>query len=62
MATKKPAKSSAKAISPLLFKVEWIFDPGPEIFRINRVAQQQLNKMKADFAKRANEVINKARG
>ena len=32
---------------------------GPEIFRINKAAQAQLNKMKTDFAKKANEVIAK---
>ena len=59
MATKKPAKSSAPTSPTLKFRVEWIFDPGPEFLRINRAAQAQLNQLKNDFAKRANEVISK---
>ena len=60
MATKKPAITKKATISgPLRFRIEWIFDPGPEIFQINRAAQAQLNKMKTDFAKKANEVIAK---
>jgi hypothetical protein len=60
MPTKKPAKASSAPINPALkFRIEWIFDPGPEFLRINRAAQQQLNQLKTDFAKRANEVIAK---
>ena len=59
MATKKPAKSSAPTSSALRFRIEWIFDPGPEYLRINRAAQAQLNQLKNDFTKRANEVIVK---
>ena len=58
MATKKTTAPKALA-SSLRFRIEWIFDPGPEIFRINKAAQAQLNKMKTDFAKKANEVIAK---
>lgn len=59
MATKKTATTKKSLSSALRFRIEWIFDPGPEIFQINRAAQAQLNKLKADFTKRANEVINK---
>jgi hypothetical protein len=59
MATKKPAKASGPLSSALRFRIEWIFDPGPEFLKINRVAQAQLNQLKSDFTKRANEVISK---
>jgi hypothetical protein len=59
MATKKAATKKKALASSLRFRIEWIFDPGPEIFRINKAAQLQLNKLKADFAKRANEIVTK---
>jgi hypothetical protein len=59
MATKKPVVTKKALASSLRFRIEWIFDPGPDIFQINRAAQAQLNKMKTDFAKKANEVIAK---
>jgi hypothetical protein len=59
MATKKPAVTKKALAGPLKFRIEWIFDPGPEIFRLDRAAQAQLNRLKTDFAKRANEIISK---
>lgn len=57
MATKKKTASKKAATNVLGFKKEWIFDPGPEFFRINRAAVTRLNQMKDEFARRANEVI-----
>lgn len=50
-------KSARKLSSALLFKKEWIFDPGPEWFRINRAATTRVNQLKNDFTKRVNNAI-----
>ncbi len=61
MATKKSAKKSAGKksadISPLLYKVRWIFDPGPDFY--NKAVLAKLNKLRDDFATRANEIIRR---
>jgi len=59
MVTKKTPTKRASAGSTLKFRKEWIFDPGPEWLRVNRAAVVRLNQLKEEFAKRANEVINK---
>lgn len=62
MATKKKAakKGAAKksaSINPLLYKVRWIFDPGPDFY--NRAVLERLNRLREDFAKRANDIIRR---
>lgn len=60
MATKKSAKKSAgkqEAGSILLYKVRWIFDPGPDFY--NRAVLERLNRLRDDFVKRANDIIRK---
>ena len=54
---KKAQKQLAK---PLAFKREWIFDPGPEFWGLNRAAVSRVNQLKAEFTKSVNEVITKA--
>ena len=61
MATKKAAKKSAAkksaSVSPLLYKVRWIFDPGPDFY--NRAVLERLNRLRDDFTRKANEIIKR---
>lgn len=62
MATKKrSAKKSAgkksAAISALLYKPRWIFDPGPDFY--NKAVLAKLNKLRDEFANKANEIIRR---
>lgn len=60
MATKKSAKKAAKQSaggSILLYKVRWIFDPGPDFY--NRAVLDRLNRLRDEFVKKANDVIRK---
>ena len=51
------AKKAAARPSILVFKKEWIFDPGPEWLQVNRTAAAQIEKLKTQFAKDINEAI-----
>jgi hypothetical protein len=51
------AKKAAARPSILVFKKEWIYDPGPEWLNVNRAALAQINKLKVQFAKEVNEAI-----
>ena len=51
------AKKAAARPSILVFKKEWIFDPGPEWLAVNRTALAQINKLKVQFTKEVNEAI-----
>ena len=51
------AKKAAARPSILVFKKEWIFDPGPEWLSVNRATLAQINKLKVQFAKEVNEAI-----
>ena len=51
------AKKAAARPSILVFKKEWIFDPGPEWLNVNRATISQIEKLKSQFAKEVNEVI-----
>ena len=51
------AKKAAARPSILVFKKEWIFDPGPEWLNVNRVTLSQIEKLKTQFAKEVNAVI-----
>lgn len=58
MATKKKAaKGKGKLSSALIFRKEWIFDPGPPFLRLDRAALVKINQLKTDFTKRVNEVL-----
>jgi hypothetical protein len=43
--------------SILVFKKEWIYDPGPEWLQVNRTTLAQIERLKAQFTKELNEVI-----
>ena len=51
------AKKAAARPSILVFKKEWIFDPGPEWLQVNRAALAQIAKLKEQFAKDVNAAI-----
>ena len=51
---KKKAPQLNKA---LVFKKEWIFDPGPEFWGLNRAAISRVNQLKTTFTKSVNAVI-----
>ena len=51
------AKKAAARPSILVFKKEWIFDPGPEWLNVNRLALSQIEKLKTQFAKEVNAVL-----
>ena len=51
------AKKAAARPSILVFKKEWIFDPGPEWLNVNRATLAQIDKLKAQFAKEVNTAI-----
>lgn len=51
------AKKAAARPSILVFKKEWIFDPGPEWLNVNKATLTQLDKLKAQFAKDVNAAI-----
>ena len=50
------AKKQARP-SILVFKKEWIFDPGPEWLSVNRATLTQIDKLKTQFAKEVNAAI-----
>ena len=43
--------------SILVFKKEWIFDPGPEWLNVNRATLVQIERLKAQFTKEVNVAI-----
>lgn len=51
------AKKAAARPSILVFKKEWIVDPGPEWLNVNRATLAQINKLKVQFVKEVNEAI-----
>ena len=40
-------------------KIEWVVDPGPDIFNINKAAVAKINQLKKDFVARVNAEIAK---
>ena len=54
-------KAAPKALV-LGFKREWIFDPGPEFWNLNRASLAKVNQLKAAFTKSVNEVIKQGQG
>jgi hypothetical protein len=75
MATKKSAKKSGKKSvsksqkkslgnpSALIFRIDWIKDPGPDALGrfLNPEALRRLNALKRDFGAKAKEIINTGR-
>ena len=66
MATKKAAKKSAKKsgsksaakASPLLFKIDWVKDPMPDLRRFLDVAAlKRIAAAKAEFGAKINEIL-----
>ena len=59
MATKKAAKKSSATINKrLVFKIDWVKDPGPELRKVLDVsAIKQLEAAKKDFGNRVNEIL-----
>ena len=64
MATKKKAaKKKAGGLSAaLVFRKEWIFDPGPDILGLNRAGFAKVNQLKARFTQNVNAVIKQGQG
>jgi hypothetical protein len=56
------AKKKAPTSSVLLFKREWIFDPGPDVLNLNRAGLSRVNQLKTDFTKQVNAVIKGSQG
>ena len=54
MAKKKAATRLNRA---LVFRKEWIFDPGPDILGLNRAAVAKVNALKTKFTANVNAVI-----
>ena len=53
-------KGAPKPLSPaLVFRKEWIFDPGPDALGLNRAAVTKVNQLKTAFTKNVNSVIAK---
>jgi hypothetical protein len=60
MATKKKAAkktATPRAVSPLVYKKLWIFDPGPDFY--NRAVLAKLNQLREEFTRKANEIIRR---
>jgi hypothetical protein len=55
-------KAAAKLSKALVFRKEWIFDPGPDILGLNRVSLAKVNQLKTAFTKNINEVIKQGQG
>jgi hypothetical protein len=51
------AKKAAARPSILVFKKEWIYDPGPEWLNVNRATLSQIAKLKEQFTKTVNAAI-----
>jgi hypothetical protein len=51
------AKKAAARPSVLVFKKEWIFDPGPEWLQVNKATLSQITRLKEQFAKDVNAAI-----
>ena len=58
--SKKQTGSRPRPRAPFLFRKEWIFDPGPEFFRFDRVAVSRVNQLKEQFTKNINTLIKRA--
>lgn len=41
----------------LVFKKEWIFDPGPEWLQVSKADAAKINQLKTQFVKEVNGVI-----
>ena len=59
MAKKKAATRLNRA---LVFRKEWIFDPGPDALGLNRAAVTKVNQLKTAFTKNVNSAIAKGQG
>jgi hypothetical protein len=50
-------KAAQKLSSALVFRKEWIFDPGPDVLGMNRATVAKVNQLKTAFTKNINVVI-----
>ena len=55
-------KAKPRLNRALVFRKEWIFDPGPDILQINRAAVVKVNQLKTAFIKNVNSAIAKGQG
>jgi hypothetical protein len=55
-------KAKPRLNRALVFRKEWIFDPGPDILQINRAAVVKVNQLKTAFVKNVNSAIAKGQG
>lgn len=53
------AKAKKPLSKALVFKKEWIFDPGPDALGISRAGLAKINQLKTAFAKNVNAVLAK---
>ena len=53
-------KAAPKLAQALVFKKEWIFDPGPDALGLNRAAVTKVNQLKTAFTKSVNGVIKQS--
>jgi hypothetical protein len=60
MAKKK--KAATRLNRALVFRKEWIFDPGPDILGLNRAAVSKVNQLKTRFTQNVNAVIKQGQG
>jgi hypothetical protein len=52
------AKKAAAPLNPaLMFRKEWIFDPGPDVLGLDRAQLSKVNQLKVEFTKQINAVI-----
>jgi hypothetical protein len=55
-------KAKPRLNRALVFRREWIFDPGPDILGLNRAGFAKVNQLKARFTQNVNAVIKQGQG
>jgi hypothetical protein len=55
-------KKATRLNRALVFRKEWIFDPGPDILGLNRAALAKVNQLKTKFTQNVNAVIKQGQG
>jgi hypothetical protein len=50
-------KAKPRLNRALVFRKEWIFDPGPDILGLNRAGLAKVNQLKTRFTQNVNAVI-----
>ena len=55
-------KAAPKLDRALVFRKEWIFDPGPDVLGLNRASLAKVNQLKTAFTKNVNQLIKQSQG